>query len=205
MNFLAHLALAGPDDASRIGNILGDFEKGTPESLRERLPTEIVDGIMMHRRIDRFTDDHPAFRKTKKLLAPERLRFAGIIVDIFFDHFLNKHWNQYHPGNVTDFIEENYRLFDRRPEWLGPKFGPLVPLLKAENWLASYGTFEGLETTLTRVASRSPKLAPIGNGVDDLRVHHDRFEELFLDFYPAVRQQAATLLGQKTLLTPSFP
>ncbi|MGJ8725655.1 MAG: ACP phosphodiesterase [Roseibacillus sp.] len=205
MNFLAHLALAGPDDASRIGNILGDFEKGTPESLRERLPAPIVDGIMMHRRIDRFTDDHPVFRDTKKLLAPERLRFAGILIDIFYDHFLNKHWNDYHPGTVADFIEENYRLFDRRPDWLGTKFGPLVPLLKAENWLASYGTFEGLEKTLSRVASRSSRLSPICNGVDDLRTHYKLFEDHFGAFYPAVRQHATSLLGQKTLLTPSFP
>ncbi|WP_411845828.1 ACP phosphodiesterase [Roseibacillus persicicus] len=205
MNFLAHLALAGPDDASRIGNILGDFEKGTPDSIRARLPAPIVDGIMMHRRIDRFTDDHPAFLQTKLLLAPERRRFAGIIVDIFFDHFLNEHWERFHPGTVTDFIEEIYQLFGRRPEWLGRQFGPLVPLLRAENWLASYGSLEGLNLTLGRVASRSHRFDPIRNGVLDLAEQREEFEKHFLSFYPEVRRYAARLLGKKTLQTPAFP
>lgn len=205
MNFLAHLALAGPDDASRIGNILGDFEKGTPESIRQRLPDEVVAGIVMHRRIDRFTDDHPVFRETKKLLDPSRLRFAGIIIDIFFDHFLNKNWQQFHPGEVSDFITEIYQLFERHPTWLGEQFGPLLPLLRNENWLASYGTIAGLETTLKRVSNRSPKLFPIREGVDDLRPHYQDFEEQFLAFYPEVRNYAAELLGKESTLMPSFP
>lgn len=205
MNFLAHLALAGSNDASRIGNILGDFEKGTPSSIRQRLPDEVVAGIVMHRQIDRFTDDHPVFQQSKLLLAPHRRRFAGIIVDIFFDYFLNRHWNRYHPGNVPDFIEEIYQLFERRPEWLGQQFGPIVPLLRSENWLASYNTFEGLDLTLNRIATRSPKLIPIRDGVHDLREHQQKFEELFLTIYPDVRLKAAELLGSKFLKTPSFP
>ena len=205
MNFLAHLALAGTDDASRIGNILGDFEKGTPASIRERLPDKIVDGIIMHRRIDRFTDEHPAFKQTRQLLAPERQRFAGIVIDIFFDHLLNKHWSTYHPGTASDFIEEIYQLFERRPEWLGAHFGPLVPRLRAENWLAAYGSFEGLEITLTRVASRSPKLTPICAGVEDLEKNYAVFEKNFAIFYPEVRKYAAHTLGKKSTRTPSFP
>ena len=205
MNFLAHLALAGPDDASRIGNILGDFEKGTPDSIRERLPDEVVAGITMHRRIDRFTDDHHSFQESKLLLAPERRRFAGIVVDIFFDYFLNKHWSNYHPGSVAAFIEEIYQLFERRPEWLGQQFGPLVPRLRNENWLASYGSFEGLNLTLERIANRSNKLTPICEGVNDLKNNYEQFEEIFLGFYPDIRQQAAELLGSKSVKTPSFP
>lgn len=205
MNFLAHLALAGPDDASRIGNILGDFEKGTPDSLRERLPAPIVDGIVMHRRIDRYTDEHPVFREARKLLAPSRRRFAGILLDIFFDHFLNKNWHHFHPGNVEEFIAEIYQLFDRHPEWLGSRFGPLVPLLRAENWLASYGTPEGLKTTLTRVASRSPRLSPLVDGVEDLENNYVAIEEHFRVFYPEIRQYAAHLLGRKNVQTPAFP
>lgn len=205
MNFLAHLALAGTDDASRIGNILGDFEKGTPDSIRQRLPDPIVAGIVMHRHIDRFTDDHQIFRESRILLAPERRRFAGIIVDIFFDHFLTTHWQRFHPGTVPEFIEEMHQLFERRPEWLGSHFGPLVPRLRSENWLASYGSLSGLEKTLNRVANRSPKLTPLREGVLDLREHHQLFEKQFLTFYPEVRQQAAQLLGKKTVLTPAFP
>lgn len=205
MNFLAHLALAGPSDASRIGNLLGDFEKGTPASLRERLPAPIVEGIVMHRRIDRFTDSHPVFQQARLLLAPERRRFAGIIIDIYFDHLLNKHWASYHPGTVPDFAAEIYQTFDRHPTWLGTQLGPLVPRIKAENWLAAYSTVEGIEHTLGRVANRSPRLAPIAHATPDLIAEKAAFESHFLQFYPAIRQFAAEALGKKTLQTPAFP
>ena len=84
MNYLAHLLLAGPTDASRVGNLLGDFVRGTPESLRGSYPDEVIAGIVMHRELDRFTDDHPAFQEARELLDPEHRRFAGIIIDIFF-------------------------------------------------------------------------------------------------------------------------
>ena len=205
MNFLAHLALAGPDDSSRIGNILGDFEKGTPESISQRLPQAVVDGIIMHRRIDRFTDDHVIFHEAKNLLAPERRRFAGIIVDIFFDHFLSNHWQTYHPGTVSEFIEQVHQLFDRHPTWLGSHFGPLVPRLRTENWLASYASLEGQAATLHRIADRSPKLAPLRDGVDDLSHNYQQFEKSFLSFYPEAREYAAHLLKKNSLETPSFP
>ena len=205
MNFLAHLTLAGTEDASRIGNLLGDFEKGTPESLYQRLPPEIVPGILMHRQIDRFTDSHAIFHETKSLLAPERRRFAGIVIDIFFDHFLSKHWSTYHPGTVTGFISEIYDLLDKHPTWLGSELGPLVPRLKKENWLASYSDFEGLEKTLQRIASRSSRFDPMKEGIDDLKKNYPAFESAFLQFYPELRQYAAKLLDQKTRKSPSFP
>ena len=205
MNFLAHLALAGPSDASRIGNILGDFEKGTEEALLERLPKEIVAGILMHRQIDLFTDRHPVFRQARLLLAPERRRFAGIIIDIYFDHFLSQHWSRYHPGTVTDFIQAVYQGFDRHPDWLGKEFGPLVPRLKRENWLASYASVEGLAQTLDRVANYSPRFAPVADAMPDLLEHRAPFEEHFLSFYPEARQHATSLLGKNSLSTPAFP
>nr|MBR9810071.1 hypothetical protein [bacterium] len=66
MNFLAHFHLAQPTDGSRIGALLGDFVRGTPESLQTRFPPEVVNGIILHRAIDRFTDSHEIFLKSKK-------------------------------------------------------------------------------------------------------------------------------------------
>lgn len=205
MNFLAHLALAGPDDASRIGNILGDFEKGTPDSLRERLPSAVVTGIMMHRHLDRYTDSHPLFLTSKNLLKPERRRFAGIAIDIFFDHFLSKHWSNFHPGTTTHFIAEVYQLFERHPEWLGSHFGPLVPRIKSENWLGTYQTITGVEFTLQRIATRSHKFEPLIHSVEDLTSNYLEFENLFLQFYPQIREYAAKLLGKKIENKSAFP
>jgi len=69
MNYLAHLMLADDSDASRIGNLLGDFTKGTLASLAEVYPDEIIRGIKMHRAVDRFTDSHEVFKNSRALIA----------------------------------------------------------------------------------------------------------------------------------------
>ncbi|MGZ7081297.1 MAG: ACP phosphodiesterase, partial [Thermoanaerobaculia bacterium] len=56
MNYLAHLFLAGDSAESMIGNLAGDFVKGV---LHDRFPPAITAGIVMHRKIDAFTDSHP--------------------------------------------------------------------------------------------------------------------------------------------------
>ncbi len=193
LNYLAHLFLAGPSDASRVGNLLGDFVKGTPESLQDQFPPEVIAGIMMHRRLDRFTDDHEAFLKARQLLAPERRRFAGIVIDIFFDHFLTVHWDKFADHPLPEFLEEIYSTLLRRPEWLSPQLARIVPRMKDENWLHSYGTIEGLSLTFHRIARRSPRITPIRESPDDLVAHYHSFDRAFHDFFPATRHYASLL------------
>lgn len=194
VNYLAHLYLAGPTDASRIGNLLGDFVKGTPESLVGQYPAEVIDGIMMHRHLDRFTDEHEAFLKARSLLARERRRFAGIVVDIFFDHFLTQHWEKFSEQPLPEFIEEMYTTLERHPEWLSPELARVMPRIREENWLHSYGTIEGLALTLERISHRSPRTAPIRESTDDLVANYQSFDRAFHEFFRAARGYAATLL-----------
>lgn len=193
MNFLAHLYLAGSSDASRIGNLLGDFVKGTPESLVAHYPPEVIAGIVMHRHLDRFTDQNEHFLTARDLLVPERRRFAGIVVDIFFDHFLTIHWDQFAETPLTEFVAEMYATLERHPDWLSPEFATILPRMHEENWLSSYGTTEGIALTLERVSRRSPRIAPIKECSKELDQHYEAFESAFHLFFPAARIFAATL------------
>lgn len=195
MNFLAHLHLAAPTDASRIGNLLGDFAKGTPDSLRERLPAEVVRGIVMHRSLDVFTDRHPAFRRARDLLSPERRRFAGVVIDVVFDHFLAVQWESFAPQPLDLFIAEIHAALDRHPEWLGPELTRILPRMKNENWLHSYGSLEGLDCTFRRISRRSPRTGPIAGSAADLADHYATFERFFRDFYPDAQAEARRILA----------
>ena len=186
MNFLAHFHLAHPTDASRVGGILGDFARGTPENLRTRFPKEVVDGIMLHRVIDRFTDSHSVFLESKKFLHPNRRRFAGIVIDIFFDHFLAQLWSDYSQTPLPEFIEEIHSLLERRQEWLTPELVEVIPRMKNENWLGNYGTISGLALTFQRVSQRRPFLAPLAGAEEDLTDHYQSFGRAFREFYPEV-------------------
>ena len=91
MNYLAHVHLAEPSAAGRFGALLGDFVKGAPDP---ELPPSVRRGILMHRRIDAHTDAHPVHRTSRRRFAGPRRRFAGIIVDVAYDHFLASAWSR---------------------------------------------------------------------------------------------------------------
>jgi len=186
MNYLAHLLLADDSDASRIGNLLGDFTKGTIASLAEIYPSEVVRGIKMHRAVDRFTDSHPLFKNTRQLLAPERRRFSGIIIDIIFDHFLSVHWVEYHHQPLESFVQDIYRAIDDHPEWQAGRLAKTFPMMRHENWLQTYTTIDGIALTLERVSHRGKRTAPIAEGIIDLQENHADFEANFHAFMPSL-------------------
>ena len=184
MNYLAHLLLADDTDASRIGNLLGDFTRGSLEELGKIYPPELVQGIKMHRAVDRFTDSHPVFKQCRSLLAPERRRFAGIIIDILFDHYLCKHWADYSDTPLDAFCQQVYAAFEKHPEWRAGRLAGAFPLMKRENWLMAYTTVDGIELTLQRVSRRSPRVGAIAGGIHDFKKHYADFEQAFHVYMP---------------------
>lgn len=183
MNYLAHLYLGRRSDLFMVGNLLGDFVRGRVEE--SGYEGEVAEGIRLHRAVDRFTDDHLAFKTCKAMLVPERRRFAGITVDIFYDHFLTREWGAFEQAlEVGEFIERCYRVLEENVAMLPPVLAGALPRMRGEDWLASYGTLEGVEETLRRVARRSPKVVGIVGGGEDLRANYEGMREAFLGFFP---------------------
>ena len=185
MNYLAHLALTPLVDdmvrqnSLRIGNLLGDFVKGTESSLRIQLPADLVDGIVLHRAIDKFTDKHPSFIASKQLLAPKRRRYAGIVLDIIYDHFLSIHWQCYNDQSLDDFITQVYKTIDENKEWQLGNLKHIFPTMMSENWLSRYISISGIEETFKRVATRGKYTSPITNTHIDFKQHYSTFEKHF--------------------------
>ncbi|NWK57609.1 DUF479 domain-containing protein [Verrucomicrobiaceae bacterium N1E253] len=184
MNFLAHLLLADDSAASRIGNLLGDFARGPIEQHCASFPKEVVRGIQMHRFIDGFTDSHPAFLRCRRMIHPERRRFAGIMVDLFWDHFLSIHWKDYHASPLETFCQQIYSEMEDHPEWLAGRLGKMFPIMKRENWLMRYSTLEGMALTLEEVSHRSPRIRPIAKGMEDLTSNYEALDSQFQVFMP---------------------
>ena len=193
MNFLAHFHLAHPSDASRTGALLGDFIRGPRESLLETYPGDLVDGIMLHREIDAFTDSHPVFLKAKMLLAPQRRRFAGIIIDVFFDHFLAQNWADYSSQSLPEFIKDIYEVLERQNHWMTPELSRIIPRMQSENWLGTYGTIEGLALTFRRISRRRDFLEVLIGSEEDLTNHCHSMGKAFRKFYPEALAFARTL------------
>ena len=191
MNFLAHLHLARPDRGSQVGAILGDFVRGTPEVLARTLPADIVDGIRLHRAIDRWTDTHPAFLDAKTLLPTDQRRFAGITLDLIFDHFLSRDWATFSDVLLPSFCEQSYDLLEKSHQHLPRDLQALLPRMRRENWLLAYRTEPDLERSLLRTSHRRPYLAPLAHVFPSFQQNRAALHRHFLDLYPDLQDRAA--------------
>lgn len=181
MNYLAHLFLADNTPESLVGAMLGDFVKG---AAKNNYPPIIRHNIELHRRIDSFTDAHPIVRAAKPLIAPERRRFAGIFLDIFYDHYLAKNWTRFSAVPLPSFTRQAYRALQQHHLLLPEKLQTMLPLMMTEDWLGSYARVAWIEVTLQRMARRLRNGHLLASGSEELHRHYDRFEADFLTFFP---------------------
>lgn len=183
MNYLAHLHLAEPTPESRFGNLLGDFVKGLPWD--DRYPTAVWKGIVEHRHVDVYTDAHPAWKRSRDLLPPELRRFAGIVVDIFYDYFLHRHWKTFGgSGSLDFFIKETHGQLLSLVHLAPPEAARAIRAMIDQQWLDEYRSLDGIERTLERVSRRSDVLEPVYAAGKHLAGNLATMEEHFLSFYP---------------------
>ncbi len=176
MNWLAHLYLSEPNPAFRIGNLLPDM---VPASALSGLSTDMLRGAKQHRRIDVFTDTHPVVRRSISRINPPFRRFGGILVDIFYDHFLARDWQSFSPIPLREFAAEIYDSFDRYSPEI--PFEAMVHLehMRQNNWLCAYREIDGILAALTRLGLRLRRPVPFGNAISVLR---DNYDDLYADF-----------------------
>lgn len=181
MNWLSHLFLSEPNPAFRIGNLLPDL---APMSALAGLPTEFLRGVKQHRRIDAFTDSHAIFRRSIARVGPEFRRYGGILVDIFYDHFLTREWATLSAVPLALFTDEIYASFETHRHEIPAEAYAHLERMKAANWLCAYGDLEGVALTLRRISRRLRKPVPLANAVAALQNDYAGFQADFAAFFP---------------------
>jgi len=151
MNFLAHLYLADPTPASRIGNVLPDIVRVRRD---DELPAEVRAGVAMHRKVDAFTDTHPIFLRSRGRLSKTHGLFAGIIVDMLYDHLLAADFERWCGQTLEAFTAEAYASILSRPDLMPEAMHATMHKIIDEDWLGSYATREGIRYALTRMSQR---------------------------------------------------
>jgi acyl carrier protein phosphodiesterase len=183
MNFLAHIYLSGDNDLLKIGNFMAD---GIHGKNFDTFPTDIQKGIILHREIDTFTDAHPIFRQSTKRLHANYHHYSGIIVDIFYDHFLAKNWTNYSDEPLVDFTERFYQSLRDNYDVLTEKTQKMIPYLIHQNWLMSYQTIDGIEIILEKMDNRMKRNSNMRLSVTELRLYYSEFEQEFTTFFAAL-------------------
>ena len=159
MNYLAHIFLSGNDSKRQVGNFIGDFVKG---SRLNNYPERIRQGIVLHRKIDEFTDHHPAVKEVVKMLRPEFGRYSGIVVDMYFDYFLALNFRKYSGGKSLRMFSYRFNvavLMNYR--FLPERVKRFIFHFVATNRLRKYETTEGLMNSLVIMTNHKvPALQP---------------------------------------------
>jgi len=186
MNFLAHLYLSGTDTSVMLGNFIGDFIKG--KNLIEKVGPEIAKGVELHREIDFFTDQHPIVTESKKRLRPKYRHYSGVIVDVFYDHFLAKNWNDYHRQLLPDYADHVYDIIQKNASLLPERVNLMMPYMIKGNWLVNYAKPEGIHRALAGMARRSPYESKMDESVVDLQENYEEFKAEFTTFFPELEK-----------------
>ncbi|MGO4822258.1 MULTISPECIES: ACP phosphodiesterase [unclassified Flavobacterium] len=187
MNFLAHIYLSGDNDLIKIGNFMADGIRGKHF---ESFPTDIQKGIVLHRAIDTFTDAHPIFRQSTKKLHARYHHYAGVIVDVFYDHYLAKNWSTYSSEDLGEYIERFYQSLHTHTTLLTERTVGLMPYMIKQNWLLSYQRIEGIKQILTQMDSRTKNKSNMRFATEELEEFYIEFEKEFTLFFEELREHA---------------
>ena len=186
MNYLAHLHLGGQRPDQLLGSLYGDFVKGR---LQGQFAPEVEAGIQLHRRIDVFTDRHPLVDIALGRFSDTRRRYAGIVLDVFFDHCLARDWRLYADQPLAQFTADVYRVLSREPQ-LPERLAKIAPHMVAHDWLGSYQEFEVLDQVLRGISRRLSRPEELAGAMQELRRLYEPLSEDFRLFYPHLQNFA---------------
>jgi len=193
MNFLAHIYLSGDDEAITIGNFIADGIKGKKY---QKYPSQIQKGILLHRAIDSYTDQHPTVRKSTKRLHKNYGHYSGVIVDILYDHFLAKNWRDYHEKPLDVYVEDFYELLRNSYDILPGRIKRMMPYMISDNWLLSYKTVKGISKILNQMNVRTKGVSKMNFAVMELEEFYTDFEAEFTSFFSELIEYSQQKLSE---------
>ncbi|SNB45808.1 ACP phosphodiesterase [Geobacter sp. DSM 9736] len=182
MNFLIHLFLSGTNPDIIVGNFMGDFVKGR---VGTDYPLDLRAGIILHRRIDRFAESDLVFRRSRYRLSSRYGLYRGVLVDLFYDHFLARQWDKWSDKPLEGYLLWVRTQVEGRAFMLPERLRPIVPLIFGE-LIPSYTEVSGIARALERMSRRVARVNPLAQGHQELARNYDELLEDFQEFLPRV-------------------
>jgi acyl carrier protein phosphodiesterase len=181
MNYLAHIFLSGTDEAVVIGNFIGDYVKGRDYLM---YPPNIRKGLVLHRKIDWFTDTHKIVQQSKKYFAPRYHKWAGITIDIIYDHFLIKNWSKFCPVSLDEYKQDIFDVLQKYYPVLPERVKYFVSSFIQNDWIGTCSTQEGIINILYRMSLRTPLPDESAFAAEVLHKYYIQLDSEFMTYFP---------------------
>jgi acyl carrier protein phosphodiesterase len=194
MNFLAHTFLSGDNKDIILGGFIADMVKG---KMILDYNNDVIKGIKLHRSIDVFTDEHHLVKQSKNRIKSKYNHYSGVVIDMYYDHFLAKNWNDYSNKDLKVFVREIYMILLRNYMSLPARGKRILPFMIVNNWLYNYSKLENLRTNFEGMARRTNFFSNMENAIEDLEFHYDDLYSDFQKFFPELMTFSSNLLYNK--------
>ncbi len=182
-----------------VGNFMGDFVKGKQF---EQYDETIASGILLHRLIDEFTDNHEIVTKSKKRFSKKYRHYSGVIVDVAYDHYLAKNWIEVHHEDLLSFTQWVYHTLDQHKAIFPDRFSFMLGYMKRDNWLYHYAELSGIDKALTGMSKRTKFNSKMEMAAVDISKNYEALEADFKSFLPEIIEfvnSQLKILGKNTL------
>ncbi|MGH1371778.1 MAG: ACP phosphodiesterase [Cellvibrionaceae bacterium] len=217
MNYLAHVLLSGQDPQWQLGGLLGDFIKGplpnldslecssstTPAHLldaqNEPWSRAVLQGVRLHRRLDVFTDADSDTQQCLALLGPSCRRFGAIALDVFLDHLLSRHWDEFHDQSLDHFSDHFYGVCEQQHNRLPRAAAGFIRSAANHHLFAGYGRWSVFEQVLESIDRRIRFDSNVSEVGAEIKNQYHSLESILLPFMVRAQQQAKNLRGQSRL------
>lgn len=184
MNYLAHAYLSFGHPGVLTGNMISDFVKGKKKF---DYPSEVQQGIALHRAIDRFTDEHEATREAKAVFRPVYRLYSGAFVDVVYDHFLASDESEFTEEQLFDFSKNTYAELDRQEAWMPDRFARMFPYMKQQNWLFNYRSRWGIKKSMGGLVRRAAYMDDYQSAYDIFEEYYQLLEDCYRHFWAQVK------------------
>jgi acyl carrier protein phosphodiesterase len=188
MNVLAHALLASPDPELMLGGLIGDFVRGR---IDPALPPRVRAGVALHRTVDGYTDSHEEVAAARALFVPPFRRYAGILLDVWFDHLLARQWARFGEGELEDFSDRVRALLDANAELVPERMHGFAAYLAANDLPAAYRHTAMIGQALHGMSRRLSRANPLAGALPVLVDLHAPLQRRFEAFFPDLRNFAS--------------
>ncbi len=194
MNFLAHLYLSGGVSDVMLGNFIADYVKG---KRYENYRPMVQQGILLHRKIDAFTDSHDIVKQSAQKFKPAYGRYASVVIDVIYDHYLAKLWNDYSELPLKNFVNDAHAYLLRHYFSLPAGVKGFLPFLIKSRRLEKYQYFDDLEQSLRIMSNHSSLPAKSLEAIEILEQNYKDIQMEFQCFFDDIRQMVKVELGSE--------
>lgn len=168
-----------------LGNFIADHVKGSDVM---NFSETVRKGIAMHRSIDTFTDQHKVVKQSIARLRPDFHKYAGVVVDMYYDHYLSANWDEYSSVDLQTFTRSRYEILDSYREILPARSARLLYFMSKQNWLIMYADLDGLQQAFNGMARRTTFTSNMENAIGNLKADYQAFEKEFREFFPDLQE-----------------